>query len=840
MPARLRAKEKEKGKGKEGEPADAGASVDASDGGEGEGEADAGMDAGPLDAGAAADGGADAGGLDAGDAGSCRFVASLVLSTQADVVANADVCVVGGDLTISQSALSAVSLPLLDSVGGTLTIADNSSLQSVSLPLLESVFAVVVTSSAALTTLQVPALATVEQDLGIEATSVESLTLPALTTAGGVVRIAGNELAGAVSLPELATAGSVIVESNTALQSVDLSSLATVSGNVSLWSNGALPSVLFPRLTAVAGSISITLEGALELLWLLGLETVGGTVRVDRTGLLGLNFAQLTSVGDDFIVVDNTYLGSIAAASMTTVGQTVTIDGNSWLFSCVGALIENVGDCVPRPPAGGEAPTVRTGFPVDIPQLPNGLVGGGLFPVAAHDLDRDGEDELVLLVNNEPSYVVVYRTDGVEALSPIVLDDYTFLQSTPPVFADVDVDGRDEMVFLAMRTAFPYEVDIVVLEADGTPAAGWPRPLGVGGTPSAGIVAADLDDEPSTLELAVAHVGEAIITDADGVPLPGFPMELPNNASGSSTPSAAIGQLDDDPALEVVFAAVCEVEVTTETTIRVVNVDASVGMEAKVPGCAYWSPVVGDVDGDGEEDVVIGTTEGLYVFERDGAIKSGWPLFTDLQLDATPVLVDLDGDGLPEIVAALGEDRTVALHGDGSFVPGWPARPMRFPGSFSGVAGDVNGDGEVDLLISTPPLLEGFSSDGLVLPGFPLEDADPEFPVVGSPLVRDLDGDGAVEVVFLTSDAPNGRRLWVLDTAAAYGPTHAEWPTFQHDRMRSGRYGHVVPASPADAGPSDGGASDGGASDGGASDGGASDGGASDGGASDGGPSDAA
>jgi hypothetical protein len=97
----------------------------------------------------------------------------------------------------------------------------------------------------------------------------------------------------------------------------------------------------------------------------------------------------------------------------------------------------------------------------------------------------------------------------------------------------------------------------------------------------------------------------------------------------------------------------------------------------------------GDLDGDRRTEIVAGSLAGkLYVWERDGTRRSGFPVRTDPRFSArsardrfnrlqpgllaAPVLADLDGDGALEIVAAAMDRHVYVWRADGSQQPGWP------------------------------------------------------------------------------------------------------------------------------------------------------------------------
>ncbi len=85
-------------------------------------------------------------------------------------------------------------------------------------------------------------------------------------------------------------------------------------------------------------------------------------------------------------------------------------------------------------------------------------------------------------------------------------------------------------------------------------------------------------------------------------------------------------------------------------------------------------PVIGDVDGDGEPDIVFGTQSGsIYALTGEGRLIWSIPLGED-QIQAAPLIADVDGDGYLEVVYATAMGRVVCLETRGSRYPSppWP------------------------------------------------------------------------------------------------------------------------------------------------------------------------
>src|SRR5262245_19085675 len=96
------------------------------------------------------------------------------------------------------------------------------------------------------------------------------------------------------------------------------------------------------------------------------------------------------------------------------------------------------------------------------------------------------------------------------------------------------------------------------------------------------------------------------------------------------------------------------------------------------------SPVIGDLDGSGVNEVIVGTYDsrkgghgGLHAFTSAGERFPGWPVLLGESFESAPALADLDGDGTLE-VCILGRTSQLlhAVHHHGFETGGWPIGPL--------------------------------------------------------------------------------------------------------------------------------------------------------------------
>lgn len=120
---------------------------------------------------------------------------------------------------------------------------------------------------------------------------------------------------------------------------------------------------------------------------------------------------------------------------------------------------------------------------------------------------------------------------------------------------------------------------------------------------------------------------------------------------------------------------------------------SAAGFPVTLGGPVRSSPAVGDVYGNFWNEIVVGCDDGwLYAFGRRGTLL--WKYQTESAIRTTPSLIDLNGDGLDEIVLASGSYLYV-LNGRGEPFKGWPYKEdVTFMGS---AVGDVDGDGAPEI-----------------------------------------------------------------------------------------------------------------------------------------------
>ncbi|MBD3278179.1 MAG: hypothetical protein GF388_07765, partial [Candidatus Aegiribacteria sp.] len=164
--------------------------------------------------------------------------------------------------------------------------------------------------------------------------------------------------------------------------------------------------------------------------------------------------------------------------------------------------------------------------------------------------------------------------------------------------------------------------------------------------------------------------------------------------------AAALGHLDSDPYID--FVVPC----SNDTVFAYSGADYSKLFSVYI-GEDPGSPILVDVDGDMELEIVFGTSSGnLWALNTDGTTCSGYPIAVGGDIRACPAAGDIDGDGHLEIVMVDADNPAVYCLdlGAGTYPTLMPWRQFQHDSWHSGCfdadntipAAPTNLDGEVE------------------------------------------------------------------------------------------------------------------------------------------------
>ncbi len=576
--------------------------------------------------------------------------------------------------------------------------------------------------------------------------------------------------------------------------------------------------------------------------------------------LITTDNAATTSEDRNLVVVDNVYISS-PVDGQTLLAGTFPVQGRAsgnlgftnykleWAAGCPGTTFTTFHTSPTQVGASGVPGTLG---PWNVNLVPDGQV---TLRLTAQFSSHTSTDEKCVIVDKlmAPGF-------------PVAIQQLPSFKS--PKFADLDGLGSKEIV-----------VGASVFDASGAVRPGWTNFPGLGRTNSA---VANLDGGAD--QEVVAAVFTSWAGPITGDPNFGAPVIYaykPNKSvlwsygvtNPLATPqyhhglpsSISIGDVDNDGQFDVVFSMFyVYFNATPDRQTWVYVLDGPTGAQkAAFPlvGQSFGSVALADLDGDGDDDIVLdawlpGANVGrIYAVTGTGALLPGWPVTTTSVSgfgNMDPVVGDVDLDGDPEIL--VGQN---LLQNNGVPLPGWPSPLVaRSTGAVAqlpdnectmevalaggnsvvnwvteqtgvikfntlktfenlfvimvgenGMQGntviaDVDGDNQPEILRPSElgsttynKALPLYGSEGTAalapanFPRFVLNNNPAGFsdPLRSTPVVGDLDNDGLADMALLA-----GGQLLVWNLGTSHNPAASPWPEFQHDLRNTG----ALPVAP--------------------------------------------
>jgi hypothetical protein len=417
--------------------------------------------------------------------------------------------------------------------------------------------------------------------------------------------------------------------------------------------------------------------------------------------------------------------------------------------------------------------------PEQMPGWPKSMGITPMFaPVGANVADIDEDGFLEILVGSTDGSFYVWDYQGID-LTGWPKTGLNHIQSKCAV-GDIDPAYPGLEIVAAGKTNTLY-----VWHNDGTDVPGWPQNVGETGALKSPVIY-DLNNDGS-LEIILGQrlypEGRVLIFNSDGTAFPGWPQSL--DYMCVATPS--VGDVDNDGIPEICAVSYYSVYLwDRDGTIKpgwpILNVAG---------GMSYAQPILADLDGDFDLEILhsyySSNTDYVGIYHHDGTNYTNWPQnFPGPQTYVMPVPGDIDNDNSFEIFGGGHSNDMNAKHLTGETVSGWPVTVSGL--ECSSIIFDLNDDGDREIVVGdNSSSLHAFNGDGSIVEDWPISAGGCSG--VNSAVVADVDGDGDIEIALVVG---NGTvNLWTIENVQ-YRSYLTEWGTYFHDIWNTG-FLHPMP-----------------------------------------------
>ena len=348
-----------------------------------------------------------------------------------------------------------------------------------------------------------------------------------------------------------------------------------------------------------------------------------------------------------------------------------------------------------------------------MPGWPQKIAGTDRGTPAVADIDNDGDLEIAFIAGYPGRELRILHHDGSEFIPPVVLEGNAF-QGDSPMIGDINGDGTLNIVAATVNANVNNDrLIITALDLNGNVLSGWPFYFDGGDVRFKDAMAmADFDNDGA--QEIVVSTGDYALTprtimhyllDGSGNVQSGWPKI----GEGYYTYRPAVGDIDLDGQLDIIAVDYMAGKPNFHRYDRF-------GNEAEGwPKSLIYTPssaiTLSDIDDNGTLEIIFQDSfSKVYVYDHTGALLPGWPAeaanfsgyVNPTGFESSIITGDVDGDGQIDLVFGNGNsEEVIALSNTGLPLPGFPKKMQS--GEYNGISatpavGDIDGDGDLDLV----------------------------------------------------------------------------------------------------------------------------------------------
>jgi trimeric autotransporter adhesin len=430
----------------------------------------------------------------------------------------------------------------------------------------------------------------------------------------------------------------------------------------------------------------------------------------------------------------------------------------------------------------------------------------GVFPYSVTAADVNDDGKLDLIVSNEAgdAMSVLLNTTAPGAATPSFAPQQTFATGTSPqavTAVDVNGDGKPDLITANFDAATASVLLNTTAVGAATASFAAQQTFATGSKPFS-VTAADVNGDGKP-DLIIANSNNNTLsvllnTSAPGAATPSFSAQR-TFATSNEPFSVAAADVNGDgkPDLIVANESSDTVSVLLNTTVPGATTPSFATQQTFATGSDPYSVTAVDVNGDGKPDLIVANQTGatVSVLLNTTAPGAATPSFAPQQTFLTGsspwwvTAVDVNGDGLPDLIVANEASNTVSVllntTAPGATTPSFAPQQTFLTGNSpeAVTAVDVNGDGLPDLIVAneasgTVSVLLNTTAPGATTPSFAPQQTFATGSSPDSVAALDVNGDGKPDLI-VANQASNTVSVLLNTTApGAATPSFATQQTF--------------------------------------------------------------